>query len=267
MSKKFITLLTDFGYEDHYIAVLKGIIYSICPEAFVVDITHSIPKFNTKVASCILNFAYKYFPRGTIHSVTVYPEVGTNMKALIMKTKNYVFVGPDNGVLSIAAEDDGIEKVYEITNKDYMRDDMSRTFHGRDIFAPVPAFLACGVKPEDMGVQVYDYHTISMEKSYVKNESITGEIIHVDSYGNVIMNIGKEQLDSLNVLDGEILEVHVGVIKYEIVFAETFSGISPGKLGLIIDSENLLELCVFKGSAAKMVSASIGDKIQLKKKS
>jgi len=263
--KKIITLLTDFGLGDHYVAVLKGIIYSICRQALVVDITHSVPKFNVKAASHILYFAYKYFPKGTIHSVTVYPEVGTDTKALIVKTQNYLFVGPDNGVLSIAARDDGVEEVYEIINKEYMWRKVSFTFHGRDIFAPVPAFLARGVKPEEIGAPIDKYSVLSLEEPCVEGEQISGEIIHIDGYGNIITNIGKEQLDSLGISVGEVLEVHIGAVKHRLRLAKTFSDIARRKLGLLIDSENLLELCIFKGSAAGSISANIGDKIRLKK--
>ena len=257
--------MTDFGLDDHYVAVLKGVIYSICPDAFVIDITHNIPKFNVKMASHILYFAYKYFPKNTIHSVTVYPEVGTETKALIIKTRNYLFIGPDNGVLSIAARDDHIEKVFEIVNKDFLLENMSSTFHGRDIFAPVPAFLACGIKPEEMGVPLDGHLILSIEKSRIKDGSIRGEIIHIDGYGNVITNIGREQLEGLDISAGDILEVYVGVVKYELRLVKTFSNIEKGEVGLIVDSENLLELCIFKGSAAKIISANLGDKIRIKK--
>lgn len=263
--RNFITLLTDFGLNDHYVAVLKGVIYSICPQTLVIDITHNIPKFNVKMASHILYVAYKYFPKNTIHSVTVYPEVGTDTKALIIKTRNYLFVGPDNGVLSLAAKDDHIEEVFEIVNKDFMLEEMSYTFHGRDIFAPVPAFLACGVKPEEMGVPVDSHLILSIEKSCIKDGSIKGEIIHIDGYGNVITNIGREQLEGLDISAGDILEVQIGVIKYELRLVKTFSNIKGGEVGLVVDSENLLELCIFKDSAAKTISANIGDKVKVKK--
>lgn len=264
MVERIVTLLTDFGLEDHYVAVMKGIIYSVCRRVTVVDITHNIPKFNVKVASAVLYFAYKYFPRGTVHSVTVYPEVGGGTRALIVETENYTFVGPNNGVLSLAAQDDGVRKVYEVVNRDYMRGESS-TFHGRDIFAPVPAFLACGVGPEEIGVPVDSYLTLTLEAPRVEEECAVGEVIHVDSYGNVITSIGEEQLRALGASAGDLLSVSIGNVERKLSLVETFSGLREGELGLVIDSEGLLELCVYRGSAADKLSARAGDTVRMRR--
>ncbi|RLI73161.1 hypothetical protein DRP04_16120 [Archaeoglobales archaeon] len=166
---------------------MKGIIYSVCRRVTVVDITHNIPKFNVKVASVVLYFAYKYFPRGTVHSVTVYSKVGRGIRALIVETENYTFVGPDNGVLSLAAQDDRVRRVYEVVNRVYMRG-KSSTFHGRDIFAPVPTFLACGVGPEEIGIPSDSYLTLALEAPRVEEESAIEEVIRVDSYGKAYLS-------------------------------------------------------------------------------
>ncbi len=154
--KLLITLTSDFGLKDPYIAEMKGAILSINPKATIIDITHDIEKFNIRMAAFILASASPYFPEGTIHLAVVDPEVGTKRRAILIQTTKGFFVGPDNGVLILAAQSQGIEHLYELANPKFMLPKISSTFHGRDIFAPAAAYLEKGVKPADFGLEIID---------------------------------------------------------------------------------------------------------------
>ncbi|MFX1449844.1 MAG: S-adenosyl-l-methionine hydroxide adenosyltransferase family protein, partial [Promethearchaeota archaeon] len=151
MKQRIITLLTDFGLEDPYVATMKGVILSICPTADIVDISHQIRKFNIREAAFKLAFIAQYFTPSTIHMVVIDPGVGSSRKSLVITTDNYIFIGPDNGVLYPAAEKDGIKNIIEIKNKDLFLKPVSNTFHGRDIFAPVAAHVANQFPLEKIG--------------------------------------------------------------------------------------------------------------------
>jgi len=159
--RQVITLLTDFGTRDYFVASMKGVILSINPDAVVIDITHDVPSFNVLKAAFILWATYRYYPRGTVHVVVVDPGVGTSRRALAIRSRNYYFIGPDNGVLTMAAEDDGVVEVREISNRSVMLGEVSSTFHGRDIFAPAAAHIGL-TRFEDYGPVVRDYVKLTM---------------------------------------------------------------------------------------------------------
>ena len=151
-----ITLTSDFGLKDPYVAEMKGVILTINPKATLIDITHEVEKFNVRMAAFMLASAAPYFPKGTVHLAVVDPGVGTQRRAIIVQTKKGFFVGPDNGVLILAAQNQGIEHVYELANPKFMLPKVSSTFHGRDIFAPAAAHLDIGVQPSDFGPEIKD---------------------------------------------------------------------------------------------------------------
>ena len=151
-----ITLTSDFGLKDPYVAEMKGVILTINPNATIIDITHDVEKFDIRMGAFMLASAAPYFPKGTVHLAVVDPGVGTERRAILVQTKQGFFVGPDNGVLMLAAKNQGIEHIYELSNPKFMLPKVSATFHGRDIFAPAAAYLDIGVKPAEFGPEITD---------------------------------------------------------------------------------------------------------------
>jgi hypothetical protein len=195
MPSSIITLTTDFGLKDPYVAEMKAVILDINPEATVVDITHEIEKFNIRMGAYILASAFQYFPKGTIHLAVVDPGVGTQRQPILIQTKHSYFVGPDNGVLALAANSQGIEHSYEITNRKLVLPKISCTFHGRDVFAPAAAHLTKGIQPEKFGPEIHETVMPKFAKIVRRKDMLIGEVMHVDGFGNIITNFGKKKLN------------------------------------------------------------------------
>ena len=260
---QFITLLTDFGLKDPYVSIMKGVIYSINPSVKVIDITHNIERHNIIQAAFILASAYKFFPKGTIHCVVVDPGVGTSRRALIVVSNNYVFIGPDNGVLALAANQDEVKKVYEIIPGKYIPKSSSNTFHGRDIFAPAAAYLSKGVKPEDLGNPVSHYIVPNFAKPLLKNNKIIGEVIYIDVFGNIITNIPRNVIEQANIEAGSRLRLKIGRTVYLLPFVRAYGEVGKGEPLILMDSFDFLEIAVNQDSAADMFKVSVGDKIEI----
>ncbi|MCD6228652.1 MAG: SAM-dependent chlorinase/fluorinase [Candidatus Omnitrophica bacterium] len=192
---KIVALLTDFGTEDNFVGVTKGVILKINPKVTLVDITHQIGAHKVKRGAFLLHSSFSYFPKGTIFLVIVDPGVGSKRKALAVKTRNYYFVGPDNGVLFPSLEADGIVEAVEITNKKYLLSSISSTFHGRDVFAPIAAYLSKGVKLEKLGREIVDIKKLNLPQIKIRKNTLTGEIIYIDSFGNLVTNIDRITLE------------------------------------------------------------------------
>ena len=256
--QSLITLTTDFGQSDAYVAAMKGVILSINPEAIIVDITHNITPQNVKQAAFVLNTAAFLFPEGTIHVAVVDPGVGTARKPIILSTGREYFVAPDNGILSyVINELQGKPelKSYVIENPEYRKNPVSRTFHGRDIFAPAAAYLSLGVPPGKFGEPLSSLNTFTIpQPRHDADGSVSGEIIYGDAFGNLISNIKKNDIP-----DGEI--------KIEIA-GKTIKGLSLNydeKTGLlaIIGSSGRLEIALRKGSAAKFLGVAEGAGVRI----
>ena len=256
-----ITLLTDFGLKDYYVPSMKAVILSICPSATVVDISHEVSSFDVLEAAFVLCASYRYFPRGTIHVVVVDPGVGSARKALIFKTKNYYFIGPDNGVLTLATDLDGIVEVREIANRKFMLHEISRTFHGRDIFAPTAAHLACGAPMEEIGPVVSKYEKLSFQIPQKVSDEYQGSILHIDKFGNIITNI----LSSL--IPDAVKEVKLllnnGKV-YNIPLVNFYAEVPKGSILAIRGSSGFLEISINQGNAASTLKVNRGEKIILK---
>ena len=186
-----IALLTDFGYKDGFVGSMKGVILSINPDANIIDISHDIEPFNIAEGSIVLNAAYRYFPKNTIFVSVVDPQVGTERKAIIVKTQNYYFISPDNGLLTLALKDQKVEKIIQITNSEFFLKTDTNTFHGRDIFSPVAAYLSKGIELEKFGIAIYDFKRLDIFDLKMVDGFILGKIIKFDKFGNAITNIDK----------------------------------------------------------------------------
>ncbi|MBS7643674.1 S-adenosyl-l-methionine hydroxide adenosyltransferase family protein [Candidatus Bathyarchaeota archaeon] len=262
-SHPIVTLLTDFGTRDPYVAQMKAVILSICPRTVIVDISHNVEKFNVRMGAFILASATPYFPPGSIHMAVVDPAVGTKRAPLLIETKNFFFVGPDNGLLILAAQADGIEQVYQIENQRYLRPAISYTFHGRDVFAPVAGYLAKGVSPQKIGSKLLSYVVPSFSKPSIKNGKISGEINYIDSFGNVVTNIPASLLEQLRVLPGQLLQLRIKRKSFAIRFCRAYGEVQVGELLGIIGSHNFLELSINQGNAAGLFNVVVGDTVEL----
>ncbi len=260
-----ITLLTDFGLNDPFVGIMKGVIYNINPQAKIVDLTHNIESYSIRQAALILLASYKYFSKGTIHVVVVDPGVGGKRKAIAIETTNYYFIGPDNGVLLPAAKDDGIVKIINLSNKTFFLNPVSYTFHGRDIFAPCAAYLSLGINIDTFGerLNIGDVEDLSLNIIDKYSDHIVAEVIHIDKFGNLVLNVRGEVL--LNrVKFGDLVQLNVHGKEVSVKFVRTFSEVSKHSPCLYIDSFGLLELGVNMGNAREFFKLNIGDKICLR---
>jgi len=205
-----ISLLSDFGQKDPYVAEMKAVILSINPHARIIDISHEIEKFSIRIGAYVLASATPYFPPNTVHVAVVDPGVGTKRRPIIAETDCSIYVGPDNGLLMLAAHKEKINNVFRIDNSSYMLSEVSKTFHGRDIFAPAAAHLATGIKPSEFGLVIHDYVFPEFAKLHMNHEELVGEVLHIDSYGNIISNISAEDLERVGFHEGDSLLVAFG---------------------------------------------------------
>ncbi len=257
-----ITLTTDFGLKDPFAGVMKGVILGINPKAKIIDITHSVQRHNIFEASQVLFMSYKYFPPTTIHVAVIDPGVGGSRRPILVVTEDHYFIGPDNGVFSRIYEssDPNFLKVLNLTATHYFLPDIGATFHGRDVFAPVAAWLSKGLDTFKFGEPVDDYIKISAPKPVLSNNTLTGEIISIDIFGNAISNIMKDDLPKLaSVESKENFRViynneHLPIVSY---YAEN----KNNNLAAIINSFGYIELFVFQGSASEKYNIKIGDSV------
>src|SRR3982751_401988 len=192
-----IALLTDFGTRDHYAGTMKGVALGICPDATLVDISHEVPAHDVLAGALELAAAYRYFPAGTIFLVVVDPGVGSTRRGIAAEAGDYKFVAPDNGVLTLALEDHAPKKVVELSERRYARPTVSRTFEGRDRFAPAAAWLAKGVELTALGRPAGAIHRLDMPRVDVDGDQIVGRVVQVDRFGNLITNIDRRVFEKL----------------------------------------------------------------------
>jgi len=243
--KRIITLTTDFGINDHYVGSMKGVILGINDEAVITDITHELPKYDIFKAAYTLGSFYKYFPKETIHIVVVDPAVGSARKPIVIKSEHGTFIGPDNGVFSFVLENSKNIDVYEITNTDYMLSNVSSTFHGRDLFAPVAAHISLGIDINQMGEKVNSPVFLDINKPIINDNEIIGAVVYTDSFGNLITNIASYMLRNPR-------EICIGNFVIDTV-AKSYQDVEKGKLLAIIGSLGFLEISVNQGSAEELI--------------
>jgi S-adenosylmethionine hydrolase len=239
-----ITLTTDFG-SGEYVGAMKGVIYSACPDAKIVDITHDIEKFNVRQAAASIYSSCPHFPEGTVHIVIVDPGVGTERRGVIVQSGGHLYVGPDNGVFSLVED---VEKVIEIK-----AEPQSTTFHGRDVFSPVAAKLACGASPSEFGDEIDDVNRI-IKKEKKENGATVGEVIYIDAFGNIITNI----TDVGDIGYGEGVKVEINNKIKNIKFVESYGFAAKGELVCLIGSSGFLEVAVNQGHAGKLLDVKSG---------
>ncbi len=253
-----ITLTTDFGLHDPYVAEMKGVILTINPKAMLIDITHDVKKFNIRLGSFMLASATPYFPKGTTHLAIIDPGVGTERRGIVIQTKSGFFVGPDNGVLMLAAQSQGIEGIYELSNPNLMLSQTSSTFHGRDIFAPAAAHIDKGTQPKDFGSEIKDPVLPHFSAAEQINGVLCGEILYIDDFGNVIFNI-KER----NMPNSQLINIKLPQVSLKLKFCKTYGEATTGEPIVLVGSHGFVELALNQGRAAERFHLKVGDKIAI----
>lgn len=251
-----ISLLTDFGAHDWFVGTMKGVITGIAPEATVVDLSHQVPPGDVRHAAFILRAAAGYFPKGTIHVAVVDPAVGTSRPALVVQTDRYYFVGPGNGVLDWALANEKVRAVRRLENPEWFRRNISRTFHGRDIFAPASARLARGDHMNECGSEVIYLPSLRWPAPGRKDERLVGEVLYVDHFGNAITNLpAPEDLRIPKGIEGIRLESSGKIFPW----TEAYARLPEGGHGAVPGSTSLWELAINRGRAAEANQIQPGD--------
>lgn len=255
-----ITLMTDFGTSDHYVGVMKGVILNINPQVQIVDITHTIPPQDIYGAAFLIDSAYRYFPAGTIHVIVVDPGVGSERRAIVCQTETAYFVCPDNGILTHILHNEGHVRTVAVENSAYFLPQVSNTFHGRDIFAPVAAHLSRGIPIGKLGSLVAPPVQLPIPTPQVTDKAIIGQVIWIDSFGNLVTNISHEILESLEEDIGVI--IHAGSAKIDHL-NQSYTESAVGEALAIVGSFNQLEISINQGSAARVLGLKRGDTITI----
>jgi S-adenosyl-L-methionine hydrolase (adenosine-forming) len=256
---KTITLTTDFGTSDHFVGVLKGVITGLCPRAHVVDITHEIRPFEISEGAFVIAQTYPYFPKGTIHVVVVDPGVGSARRPILVEAAGQYFIGPDNGVLSMVYGPEK-HKIREITAEKYFLHPVSRTFHGRDVFAPTAAHLAAGVRPSAFGKLIEDYLKLNFGMpTRTGKRAWTGTILKIDRFGNLITNLHIRDFESVRSRPFELAIGTRRLSRLAIHYAE----VEESEPFVIVGSAGYLEVACNQASAARMLGCGVGAPVEI----
>ncbi len=253
-----ITLLTDFGAADHYVAVMKGVILSIAPRATLIDVTHQVEPRNILTAAYLLANTVSWFPDGTIHLVVVDPGVGSDRRIIAGRWHGQVIVAPDNGLVSLVHRVAPADEIHEVTNAQYFLGEISHTFHGRDIMAPVVAHLANGVPLSSLGPAIDEPHVVEVLQPEVRAGALIGQLIHIDRFGNLVSNITAAQFREFQPatvrIKDRVIEALVG----------TYADVPVGRPLAVIGSSNMLEISINQGSARDQFEVDIGEDVVLR---
>jgi S-adenosylmethionine hydrolase len=259
-----ITLLSDFGLTDPYVAEMKGVILSANPELKIVDISHGIERHNIAMGSFILETALPYFPEGSIHVAVVDPSVGTKRLPLVIRCKVGILVGPDNGLLVRAAERLGFIGAYEIDSQSFKGEKVSATFQGRDAFARTAAKLADGLKPNMLGAEVKELVKLDIPTAGVSDGGVTCTVLHVDSFGNTILNLGEEKFLRLGLHEASHIVVETKHGQSSGSICRTYSDIPRDQLGIILGSQGYVEIAMRESSAAACLGLKPLDRVEIR---
>jgi len=258
-----ITLTTDFGLNDHFVGTMKGVILAIEPEAQIIDICHSVQAFDVLDGALTISQAYSYFPSGTVHMVILDPGLGTARRPLIVTSERHHFVAPDNGVLSLIYQREERLSARHVTGEHYFLQPVSNTFHARDVFSPIAAYLAKGVDPLKFGEEVSDFVRFSAPKPKPVNDStLRGVVLKVDRFGNLITNITPQDAPMLFTQDASGYKIVIG--KREITqIKDAYALGAPGEVFGILGSMGYLEIAANRGAAAQIIGVGKGSDVNI----
>jgi S-adenosyl-L-methionine hydrolase (adenosine-forming) len=264
----FITFLSDFGLRDDFVGTCHGVIKRIAPEAEVIDITHGIPPQEVLQGALILANTLPYMPAG-VHLAVVDPGVGSDRRALVLRgADGRLHIGPDNGLLLPAAEKlGGIVEAFEIANREYALEPISRTFHGRDVFAPAAAYLAEGLDPAELGAAVDPGSLVRLDipEPEVGASRIRATVLYVDHFGNIQLNLTRTELERVGIEPGSQVELEHRSERYYAVAARTFVDVRKGDLMLYEDAYQNVAVAISGGDAAAMLNARPGGELRITK--
>jgi len=258
----FITFLTDFGLQDDFVGTCHGVIARIAPEARVIDLTHGIPPQAVLQGALVLANTTPYLPVG-VHLAVVDPGVGSTRRAVAVRTDDgRTFVGPDNGLLMLAADAIGVASAHELADPRYRLAEVSNTFHGRDVFAPAAAHIASGVAIEELGPAIApaDLVRVAVPDPEVGRTQVSASVLAVDRFGNVATNARREHVDALGV---DKVEIRLALDRYYALVGATFADADPGELVLYRDSYGLMTLAIRNGDAAGLTGLRAGDEVRI----
>ena len=260
MRSSIITLLTDFGLKDPYLASMKGVILKINPQCMLIDVTHQVNPHDVEEGAFILANAYSTFPKGTIHLAVVDPGVGGPRKPILLVTENYFFIGPDNGLFTFALQQEKVKQGVALTRPKFFLPQVSRIFHGRDIFAPVAAHLSLGIRPKAFGENIDSWVELPFQKPRMKEGKLLGEIIHVDTFGNLVSNVDQGRFFQFSKDRSFVIRVGRRTIR------GLKKGYSEGKKNepiALFGSGGFLEISIREGNAQKSLMVKRRDPIQI----
>ncbi len=254
MARPVIALLSDFGTRDHYAGTMKGVALGICPDATLVDISHDVPTHDVLAGALELAASYRYFPAGTVFLVVVDPGVGSTRRGIAADAGDYKFVAPDNGVLTVVLDEHPPRRVVELTERRYARPTVSRTFEGRDRFAPAAAWLAKGIELTAMGRPAGAIARLEVPHPRVADDEIEGQVLRVDRFGNLITNIDRKAFEKLS---GTPLDIRAGARQVSKVVS-TYADASVGEVCALFGSTDHLEIAANGASAADELGVGRG---------
>jgi len=258
-----IALITDFGQEDFFVASLKGVILKINPTIQIVDITHYIPSFDVQAAGFVLYSCYKFFPEKTIFLIVVDPGVGSLRKIMLVESRYYFYIAPDNGLLSLILRTDDIKKIREISNKKFWLAENSTTFEARDKMAPVAAYLSQGVPCSEFGPPLEKYKEFKFKEPRASSREIKGSILYVDKFGNLITNIPSHLLERMKEKNSKRDFCLVFKKKKINYYGQSYSSVAKGNLLFLGGSLGLVEIAAREESAAMKLGAKVRDEVRI----
>jgi len=261
----FVTFLSDFGLQDDFVGTCHGVIKRIAPETQIIDITHGIPPQHVLQGALVLANTLPYMPAG-VHLAVIDPGVGSARRALALRDREGRFyVGPDNGLLIPAADRAGIEAAHELANPAYALDSISRTFHGRDLFAPAAAHLASGVELGELGPPLDPDALVRLDlpEPELRPDRIAATVLYVDAFGNIALNVTREHVSEIGVVPGTQVELELGGERFYAVAARTFADARPGDVMLYEDSYRNMSVAISGGNAAEMLHARPGQSLRI----
>ncbi len=253
-----LALLTDFGLDDPYVGIVKGVILSINPRARIVDLSHGIAPQDISGGAFVLASSFQYFPEGTVFMAVVDPGVGTDRRVLVLRRDSRFFVAPDNGILSWLIRDAEPHSCWEVVDRTVFRTPVSNTFHARDIFAPVAARLSLGHHPGSFGRPVADPVLNLRTEVQVYDWGVCGRVIYVDRFGNLVTNIHESHLSSEQAV--------VEIMGHRVPMTKTYADVSPGSLAALVGSSDYLEISVNMGNASRVLGAGVSTPVKVCKK-
>ncbi len=260
MARPIVAMLTDFGTRDHYAGTMKGAVLTVCPDATIVDITHGVPSHDVLAGALELAASYRYFPPGTVFLAVVDPGVGSARRGLAAEAGDYRFVAPDNGVLTAVFAEHAPKKLVSLTEPRYARPTISRTFEGRDRFAPAAAWLARGVEVNALGTSLREYTRIEIPTAVWEGQRVSGCVLRGDRFGNLVTNIPRMMVEGLASGGAIRIQVHGQSIDS---LVETYAGVAPGTLCALFGSTDHLEIVVNGGRASDRLGVSAGAEVEV----